>query len=60
MPGANAPAVRVKENTRRHHRFAGRFRHSLRDGVTAYFELSLVIGLSCHHPRREARASSPG
>ena len=27
------------------------FRHSLRDGVTVSSGLSLVIGLSCHHPR---------
>jgi len=24
--------------------------HSLHDGVTVSFVLSLVIGLSCHHP----------
>jgi hypothetical protein len=28
--------------------------------LTVSFVLSLVIGLSCHHPRREAAASSPG
>jgi hypothetical protein len=25
--------------------------------LTAYFVVSLVIGLSCHHPRRDALAS---
>ena len=34
-------------------------RHSLRDGVTASFALSLVIGLCCHHPRRNALTLSP-
>jgi len=33
-----------------HHRSAEAVRHSPRDGVTAYSALSLVIGLSCHHP----------
>src|SRR6202012_4491775 len=28
--------------------------------LTASFVLSLVIGLSCHHPRRDAQAPSPG
>ena len=45
------PRFRVKKTHEAHHRFAGRSRHSLRDGVTAYSGLSLVIGLSCHHPR---------
>jgi hypothetical protein len=27
--------------------------------LTVSFALSLVIGLCCHHPRREASASSP-
>jgi hypothetical protein len=38
-----------------HHRFTGRFRHSLRGGVTAYSELSLVTGLVCHHHRCDAK-----
>src|SRR5579871_3220662 len=29
-------------------------RHSLRDGFTGSFVLSLVIGLSCHHPQCDA------
>jgi hypothetical protein len=28
-------------------------RHSLRDGFTVSFELSLVTGLCCHHHRAE-------
>jgi hypothetical protein len=28
--------------------------------LTAYFVVSLVIGLSCHHPRRDTLVSSPG
>jgi hypothetical protein len=32
-----------------HHRYAETFRHSPRDGFTAYGVLSLVTGLSCHH-----------
>jgi hypothetical protein len=30
-----------------------------RDGVTAYFVLSLVTGLVCHHHRRDAGVSGP-
>jgi hypothetical protein len=37
---AKVESIRVS-----HHRFAETFRHSLHDGVTAYFALSLVIGL---------------
>ena len=29
-------------------------RHSLRDGFTASFVLSLVTGLCCHHRQRDA------
>jgi hypothetical protein len=52
MPGAKLARgfVRKKTHEGRHHRFAGRFRHSPRDGVTAYFELSLEIGLSVSIP----------
>jgi hypothetical protein len=38
-----------KAYERSHHRFAETTRHSLHDGVTAYFVLSLVTGLFCHH-----------
>src|ERR1700744_6199800 len=42
--------VRIVKSTRViHHRHAETFRPSLRDGVTAYFALSLATGLSCHH-----------
>jgi hypothetical protein len=56
--GASAPQPRVVvENTRvSHHRFAGHSRPSLRDGFTAYFVISPVIGLSCH--RREPQCGS--
>ena len=46
-------------DTSSHHRFAGTIRPSLHDGVTAYSALSLVIGLSCHHPRCNASACHP-
>jgi hypothetical protein len=36
-----------------HHRFAEIIRPSLRNGFTAYFVLSLVTGLVCHHRRRK-------
>jgi len=36
-----------------------KIRPSLRNGFNSYFVLSLVIGLSCHHPRCDAQASSP-
>ena len=57
MPGADAPAalrVRIANTQVSHHRFTGSRRHSLRDGFNGYFALSLVIGLSCHHPRCDA------
>ena len=34
-------------------------RLSPRNGFTAYFVLSLVTGLVCHHRKRNAQASSP-
>ena len=53
MPGARRTRSLVCENKkayeRSHHRFAEALRHSLHDGVTAYFVLSLVTGLFCHH-----------
>ena len=55
MPDAQCTRSRacVVDSTRvSHHRFTGRIRHSLRDGVTAYSGLSLVTGLVCHHRRR--------
>src|SRR6201999_1172280 len=56
-----APAVScamcIKENAHEHTGSAEAFRPSLRNGFTAYFVLSLVIGLSCHHRPREALAS---
>jgi hypothetical protein len=52
MPGAQAApqpcARKVKAHKHSHHRLAETFRHSLRDGVTAYSALFPVIGLSCH------------
>jgi hypothetical protein len=57
MPGADAPAalrVRIENTQVSHHRFTGSRRHSPRDGFNGYFVLSLVIGLSCHHPRCDA------
>src|SRR5271165_3046419 len=41
-----------KAHERRHHRFAGLTRPSLRDGFNAYFVLSPVTGLFCHRRRR--------
>jgi hypothetical protein len=38
---------------------AENIRPSLRNGFTAYFALSLVTGLFCHHRQRDAQASSP-
>ncbi len=47
-----APAVScakwTKENAHEHTGSAEAIRHSLRNGFTAYFELSPAIGLSCH------------
>src|SRR5947208_12903947 len=42
----------------RAYRFSGDIRHSLRNGFTAYFALSPVIGLCCHRRPSEALASS--
>ena len=59
MPGVQPhpqPRVRMKKaHEHSHHRFAETIRHSLRDGFTVSFELSPVIGLSCHRrwPRCE-------
>jgi hypothetical protein len=51
------PRMRNKKAYERsHHRFAETIRHSLHDGVTAYFALSLVIGLVCHHRRPRCRS----
>ena len=56
-----APAVSCanahKENAHEHTGSAEAVRPSLRNGFTAYFVLSLVIGLSCHHRPQEALAS---
>ena len=55
-PSHPQPRVQSVESTRvRHHRFAGTPRPSLRDGFAAYFELSLVTGLSCHHHPCDAK-----
>ena len=56
MPGARAPvASRAKKCTRvSHYRCTGN-RHSLHNGFTVSFVLSLVIGLCCHHPRCDAQ-----
>ena len=43
----------TKQNAHEHTGSAEAVRPSLRDGVTAYFELSLVTGLSCHHRRAD-------
>jgi len=52
MPGARCARSRAcsVENTRvSHHGHTGNTRHSPRNGFTAYFALSLVTGLVCHH-----------
>ena len=52
-----APAVsraKAVKNAHEHTGSAEAVRPSLRDGVTAYFELSPVIGLSCHRRPQEA------
>jgi hypothetical protein len=41
-----------KAYERSHHGHTGITRHSLRNGFTAYFVLSPVIGLSCHRHLR--------
>jgi hypothetical protein len=54
------PRSRVQkqiENAHEHTGSAEAIRPSLRDGVTAYFELSLVTGLFCHHRSQAAEAS---
>ena len=38
----------VKSTRGSHHRFTGAIRHSPRNGLTAYFAISPVIGLCCH------------
>ena len=53
----DAPAAsraKVKSTQVSHHRFTERVRHSLRDGFTAYSELSPVNGLCCHRHPQEA------
>ena len=58
MPVPDAPAAlcaRLESTQVSHHSSAETIRHSLRDGVTASFVLSLVIGLCCHHRRRNAK-----
>jgi len=47
----------IKENAHEHTGSAEAVRPSLRNGFTAYFVLSLVIGLSCHHHPRAALAA---
>ena len=53
MPGARCTRGLVckmcKESAHEHTGSAEAIRHSLRDGFTAYFALSLVTGLFCHH-----------
>ena len=49
---SSAPVVLREENTQGFATGSPKtFRHSLRDGFTVSFVVSLVIGLSCHHPR---------
>ena len=49
---SSAPVVLREENTQGFATGSPKtFRHSLRDGLTVSFVVSLVIGLSCHHPR---------
>jgi hypothetical protein len=45
-----------KENAHEHTGSAEAIRPSLRNGFTAYFVLSLVTGLCCHHHPRECEA----
>src|SRR5258708_38912390 len=56
-----APAVSCanahKENAHEHTGSAEAVRPSLRNGFTAYFVLSPVIGLSCHRRPQEALAA---
>jgi hypothetical protein len=58
MPGAWAhPQLRVqnKKHADKSPQVHRSRRHSLRDGFTVSFVLSLVIGLCCHHPRAMQR-----
>src|ERR1700744_3577736 len=50
-------AMRSREHAHEHTGSAEAVRPSLRNGFTAYFVLSLVTGLVCHHRPREALAS---
>src|SRR5581483_5339465 len=61
MLGAPAASRPKKTRTRvSHHRSAGVIpAFPARLVLTAFFALSLVIGLSCHHPQRNAQALSP-
>jgi hypothetical protein len=56
MPGARCTrslACELKKaHERSHRRYAETFRHSPRDGFTAYFVLSPVTGLFCHRRLR--------
>src|SRR5579859_96585 len=57
MPGANAPAAsyaKVKSIRVSHHGFTGNTRHSLRNGFTASFVLSLVTGFLATIPGHDA------
>jgi hypothetical protein len=47
-------AQNKKAHKHSHHGHTGNIRHSPRNGFTACFVLFLVIGLFCHHPRRDA------
>ena len=56
MPDARSVrsrACRVESTRVSHHGHTGFTRHSPRNGFTAYFELSLVTGLVCHHRHAE-------
>jgi hypothetical protein len=50
---SDAPVVGAKNAPGSRHRFTGFIRHSLRNGFTGSFALSLVTGLCCHHRRVE-------
>jgi len=56
MPGARCTRDLVrnvhKKVRTRAYRAAEAIRHSLRNGFTVYFVLSLATGLSCHHRLR--------
>ena len=59
-----APAVscatRTKENAHEHTGTVGAFRHSLRNGFTAYAALSSATNSSCHRHRRINGLARPG